>query len=124
MSDENIRKGSGSSRDPRPEPVSGRGDGKTDKSLKAGSGSGLACPRCGGPVAVGSNPVLMQFGLIGMLIQLLTTSYGCPKCGPLKFREFPPEVRSKQRRGTLLVILFFVLVFGAGIAVAIWMSAS
>jgi hypothetical protein len=121
MTDKNITP------EPAPEeprgraPRQGRAEGPIDKNLKATS-SGMACPRCGGPVAVGTNPVLMQFGLIGALLHLLMTSYSCPKCGPIKFSEFPKEVRDGQRQGILLWVLLGILLVAAGIAVAVWMA--
>jgi hypothetical protein len=122
MTDKNITPdpGPGEPRDRGARPA--RGGAPLDKNLKATSSSGLACPRCGGPVAVGSNPVLMQFGLIGAILHLFMTSYSCPKCGTIKFSEFPREVRDKQRQGTLLAVLGFVLLVGAGIAVGVWMA--
>lgn len=95
-----------------------------DKNIKAGSSSGMNCPRCGGPVAVGTNPVLMQFGLIGMIIHMLTTSYSCPQCGPIKFREFPEEVRSRSRLNTLLGVLAFVALVAVVVVVVVWLNWS
>jgi len=121
MTDKNITP------DPGPEQPRGRGgkpgrsEAPADKNLKASS-SGMACPRCGGPVAVGSNPVLMQFGLIGAILHLFMTSYSCPKCGAIKFSEFPKEVRDKQRQGTLLAVLGFVLLVALGVGVGVWMA--
>jgi predicted RNA-binding Zn-ribbon protein involved in translation (DUF1610 family) len=122
MTDKNITP------EPAPEeprgraPKQQRGETAGDRNLKAASSSGMACPRCGGPVAVGTNPVLMQFGLIGALLHLLMTSYSCPKCGPIKFSEFPKEVRDGQRQGILLWVLLGILLVAAGIAVGVWMA--
>jgi hypothetical protein len=77
------------------------------------SSGGMNCPRCGGPVAVGSSTVMMP-GLLWIIISALSTTYSCPKCGTIPFGEFPPDVQASERSNMWLKILgalgLFVLI--------------
>ena len=86
------------------------------------SKSGLRCPRCGGPVAVGTSMVAMQFGLIGAILSQFMKTYQCPRCGKIPFKEFPPETRSKLRSGAWIGLAIILAVAAALIGFGIWMA--
>lgn len=85
--------------------------------------TGMKCPRCDGPVAVGQNLATMHFGLIGAIIGLLMTSYECPKCGPIPFGELPPEVRNKSRWEAILGVLLMLAILAGLIVLLVWLNS-
>jgi DNA-directed RNA polymerase subunit RPC12/RpoP len=93
--------------------IPGRGRRQAMTDVRASGG--IRCPRCGGPLAVGSNHhVAAQFGLVGALISLFLTKYVCTKCGTIPFGELPQEVRDSTRWG-LWAGSLIVLVLLAGV---------
>lgn len=74
------------------------------------------CPRCGGPVARDvSAGASILFGLVGALVSAAFGSLKCAQCGEIGHSEFPPEVRSRMTRNSILmgvsgVVLFVVAV--------------
>jgi DNA-directed RNA polymerase subunit RPC12/RpoP len=81
------------------------------------------CPRCSKPVTKQSkSSILFGGGLVGALLASAFSSYECGACGKIPRKEFPPEIRSKMMKGTLLLIVgavvLFVVVVGVLIALA------
>lgn len=65
-----------------------------------------ACPTCGGPAERGSGRVAQQAaGLVGLLLYTAFAGYSCAKCGKIDRAQFPPEVRAKMTRNTILLVL-------------------
>jgi hypothetical protein len=78
------------------------------------------CPRCSKPVLRGrSTAAGVAGGLVGALIYSAVGSFECSTCGKIPMSEFPAEVRSKARAGSVgmilgaLVLLIFVIVLMA-----------
>jgi hypothetical protein len=65
-----------------------------------------ACPRCGKPVKRGENKVAgFTGGLAGALLAAAFGSFQCAGCGKIPTKEFPAEVRSKARLGSLAMVI-------------------
>lgn len=79
------------------------------------------CPTCGGPVERGSGRVAQQAaGLVGLLIYSAFAGFHCAKCGKVERSQFPPEVRSKMvRNSVLMVVGALVLLVAVGALLAI-----
>ena len=79
-----------------------------------------ACPRCGGSVARGSSRVAgAAGGLVGALLASAFGGFHCKQCGKIPSSEFAPDVRSKMRNGSIIMILIAVAVLVAAIALII-----
>jgi hypothetical protein len=65
---------------------------------------GYKCPRCGEPVSRGySSTAQMAGGLVGALFYAAFGSFECRNCGKIATSEFPPEVRDKITRDSILL---------------------
>ncbi len=63
------------------------------------------CPTCGGPAQRGGDRVAQQAaGLVGLLLSSAFAGYSCAKCGKIERASFPPEVRSKMARNSVLMV--------------------
>jgi hypothetical protein len=64
-----------------------------------------SCPRCSQPVKRGqSGAAGFAGGIAGALIYAAFGSFQCKACGKIPMKEFPPEVRSKARMGSLALV--------------------
>lgn len=64
-----------------------------------------ACPRCGSPVHRGrSRAAGFAGGIAGALIFAAFGSFQCQKCGKIPTNEFPPDVQTKARLNSVLMI--------------------
>lgn len=77
-----------------------------------------ACPTCGGPAEKGSGRVAQQAaGLVGLLIYSAFAGYSCAKCGKIERAQFPPEVRAKMLRNSVLMVVGAVVLLAALVGV-------
>lgn len=64
-----------------------------------------SCPRCGRPVQRGrSKAAGFAGGIAGALIFAAFGSFQCQGCGKIPMNEFPAEVRTKARLGSLAMV--------------------
>lgn len=74
------------------------------------------CPHCQKPVTRQAGGRLARaFGLVGVLISYAFAKYECAEHGALERKDFPPEIQSKMRMGSMgfaigAVVLFVVLI--------------
>lgn len=74
------------------------------------------CPECGASVSRQSaGPAARAFGAAGMLIGAAFADFECPEHGVITRGQFPPEVQSKMRRGSIglvagAVVLLIVVI--------------
>ena len=78
------------------------------------------CPRCGKPVQRRTSRTAgVAGGAVGALIASAFAGFECPACGKIPKSEFPPEVRSKMRRGSCIMVLVAALILAAVIGILI-----
>lgn len=77
------------------------------------------CPHCQQPVTrQAGGPISRAFGLVGILISYAFAEYECAEHGPLARAEFPPEIQSKMRMGSMGFAIGAVVLF-VGVIVAL-----
>jgi hypothetical protein len=82
---------------------------------------GYACPRCGKPVKRGGSAAVgVAGGLAGALIYAAFGSFRCQGCGKIPMNEFPPDVRSKARLGSIALVGGAVLLIVLVIALQVY----
>lgn len=83
-----------------------------------------ACPRCGKPVKRGGSAAAGALGgVAGMLIASAFGSFQCASCGKIATNEFPPEVQTKARMGSVVMVLIALgLIVVVGVVLAVMRS--
>lgn len=80
------------------------------------------CPTCSGPAQRGGDRVAQQAaGLVGLLLYSAFAGYSCAKCGKIERASFPPEVRAKMTRNSMLMVggAIVLLIALVGVMVAL-----
>jgi hypothetical protein len=75
-------------------------------------------------VTVGTNVGVASQGALGAIIAQFMTTYQCPKCGKIKFSDFPPETRSKLRSNLWVGVLVGLVILAALIGLLVWGARS
>ena len=82
------------------------------------------CPQCQKPVTRQAGGALSRaFGLVGVLISYAFAKYECAEHGPLERKDFPPEIQSKMRMGSMGFIIGAVVLFIAVIVALVALNA-
>lgn len=82
------------------------------------------CPRCGKVVKRGSSSTAgVAGGVVGALVFAAFASFQCETCGKIPMNEFPPDVRSKARFGSLAMVIGAIVLLVLVVSLLVYLKS-